>query len=44
MVSMKGERDLVHLATWTNDGYTYAVSVSSGFLESAMAELIAEIR
>ena len=44
VVSMKGERDLVHLATWTNDGYTYAVSVSSGFLESAMAELIAEIR
>lgn len=43
-VSMKGEQDLVHLATWTDDGYTYAVSVSSGLSESAMTELIAEIR
>lgn len=43
-VSMKGEQDLVHLATWTDGGYTYAVSVSSGLSESAMAELIAEIQ
>lgn len=43
-VSMKGEKDLVHLATWTNGGYTYAVSVSSGLSEAAAAELIAEIQ
>ena len=42
-VSMKGEQDLAYLATWTNDGYTYAVSVSSGLSDDAMAELIAEI-
>lgn len=43
-VSVKGEQDLVHLATWTNSGYTYAVSVSSGLSDAAMAELVAEIR
>lgn len=43
-VSMKGEQDLVYLATWTNSGYTYAVSASSGRSESAMAELVAEIQ
>ncbi|MGN0168279.1 MAG: hypothetical protein ACI4AB_09580, partial [Acetatifactor sp.] len=36
-VSMKGEQELVHLATWTDGGYTYAVSVSSGLSEAAMA-------
>ena len=43
-VSMKGEQELVHLATWTDGEYTYAVSVSSGLSEAAMAKLIAEIQ
>lgn len=43
-VSMKGEQDLVYLATWTSDGYTYAVSARSGLPEAAMADLVAETR
>lgn len=43
-VSMKGEQELVHLATWTDGEYTYAVSVSPGLSEAAMAKLIAEIQ
>lgn len=31
-VTLKGESDKVSLATWTADGYTYAVSVMGGYL------------
>lgn len=41
---LKGNNDMVSLALWTEDGYTYSVSASSGFTSSDMTDLIAEIQ
>ena len=42
-VTMRGSNDMVCLATWTVDGYTYAVSVANGVSSDGMAALISEI-
>ncbi len=42
-VTMRGSDDMVCLATWTVDGYTYAVSVNNGISSSDMAALVSEI-
>lgn len=43
-VTAKGNNDTFNLATWTCDGYTYSVYVSSGMTGDALAALIAEVR
>lgn len=42
-VTMRGSDDMVCLATWTVDGYTYAVSVANGISSGDMAALVSEI-
>lgn len=43
-VTLKGNSDRVSLATWTADGYTYAVSVEGGISSAHMTELVSAIR
>lgn len=43
-VTLKGEAGKVSLATWTADGYTYAVSVMGGIPSADMTELVSAIR
>lgn len=42
-VTMKGNNDIVNLATWTNNDYTYSLSISSGISSEAISDLIASI-
>lgn len=39
-VTTKGENDLIYLALWTNDGYTYSISARSGMRDADMIALI----
>lgn len=45
-VTMKGENGQVHLATWTNGGYTYSIGVygENGISSDAMAGLAAAVQ
>lgn len=43
-VTMSGSDDKVSLATWTNSGYTYAVSVAGGISRSDMTALVSTIQ
>lgn len=40
VVTMKGEDGLVHLAIWSNGGYTYSISARTGISEADMAALV----
>ena len=41
---MKGEAALVKLAVWTDGDYSYALNVTAGLSQDAMAALVAEIQ
>lgn len=43
-VLMKGENDLIHLAIWSHNGYTYAILVRSGMGVDAMTALIRSVK
>ena len=43
-VTMKGEDALVKLAVWTAGDYSYALNVTAGLSQDAMAALVAEIQ
>lgn len=43
-VTMKGNDGLVHLALWTDGGYSYALNVTAGLSQSDIAALVAEIQ
>lgn len=43
-VTMSGSDDKVSLATWTNGGYTYSVSVAGGISRSGMTALVSAIQ
>ena len=43
-VTMKGRDGLVHLAVWTNGGYTYALSTQTGLDSASMAALVPLIK
>ena len=40
---LKGKDDVVYLATWSADGYTYAASSEEGLTAETMSDLIASI-
>lgn len=44
-VTMKGDNDQIHLATWEKDGYTYSIGAysESGISAAAMNELISSV-
>lgn len=42
-VTMSGDGNKVSLAVWTNNGYTYSVSVTNGISSSDMTALVSEI-
>ena len=42
-VTMKGTGETIHLAVWTDNGYSYAVRADSGLSSTDMGDLIAEI-
>ncbi len=43
-VTLEGDNDLVHTATWTADGYSYAVMADTPIKEADMAALISQIK
>ena len=43
-IAVKGSEGLVHVATWTDGGYSYAVDASAGLSEDALSTLIAAVR
>lgn len=45
-ITMRGENGQVHLATWTNGGYTYSIGVytEAGISSDAMADLAAAVQ
>lgn len=43
-VTLKGNADKVSLATWTDKGYTYAISVEGGIPSADMTRLVAGVR
>ena len=43
-ISIKGNGGMVNLATWADDGYTYAVYTDMGLSSDAMLELMAMIK
>lgn len=43
-VTVKGNDDTVSLATWTDNGFTYSVTASTGITSEALSDLIASIR
>lgn len=43
-ITVKGNDGLVHVATWTDGGYSYAVDASAGLSEDALSALIAAVR
>ena len=42
-VAVKGDHSRAYLATWTNDGYTYAISASAGLDVESLSGLIREV-
>ncbi len=42
-VLLKGDAGLVKLAVWTNDGYTYSVSVEAGLSADEMTALVSAV-
>ena len=42
-IMMKGDHNKAQLATWTKDGYTYAISASAGLGYAEMSDLIREV-
>lgn len=43
-VIMKGENDLVYLAIWASDGYTYSISARAGMSGEDMAALVQSVK
>lgn len=43
-VTLKGDGDLVHLAIWTNGGYTYSVLARAGMRDADMTALVRSVR
>ena len=43
-ITVNGNDGLVHVATWTDGGYSYAVDASAGLSEDALSALIAAVR
>lgn len=42
--TMKGESGLIHLAIWTNDGYTYSILARTGMSDADMTTLIRSVK
>lgn len=43
-VTMRGNDELVYTATWSNGGYTFAVSAGNGMSSESMIELVSAVK